>query len=462
MIFLIALPAGIFYTAGKGVCFIHVTQRDCPFVWHVVRFQRGQDMARGIPRWGVIVGVAACADLTCFADPARAEGFGLYEYGARGIALGGGMMARRADPSAIAYNPAQITSLPGTQIMVGGSVVAPGGAIESTVNGVQKTTHLRESYWALPHTYMTRQINDDWSFGVGTFSRFGLGFEYPRDWPGTNNIYEVTLLSSSLNPNLAYRVTDKLSVAAGVEALWVNLDMRKRMQAGPLTLDSNIRDATDIGWGFNVAGHYQITDAWAFGAQYRSQVRVNAHGTIRISDVATGGGIVDQRGKADASVKLPDSLAFGLSWTPQPDLSFETGAIWTRWSKFDALNININIPGRETVHSDSKKNWRDVWRLNAGVEYDALDWLSVRASYVYDQSPMPSSTQDYLSPTNDRHIWSAGAGLRWEDWGVDLTYSWVDPVSRSFKASSGVPGVVDSKMRSGYTHIVSLSASYKF
>lgn len=50
---------------------------------------------------------------------AQAEGFALSDFGARGTALAGGMVARADDPSAVAWNPAGITQLPGTQIMVG-------------------------------------------------------------------------------------------------------------------------------------------------------------------------------------------------------------------------------------------------------------------------------------------------------------------------------------------------------
>ena len=45
---------------------------------------------------------------------AQAEGFALSDFGARGTALAGGMVARADDPSAVAWNPAGITQLPGT------------------------------------------------------------------------------------------------------------------------------------------------------------------------------------------------------------------------------------------------------------------------------------------------------------------------------------------------------------
>ncbi|MFW6036528.1 MAG: hypothetical protein ACOCPS_01720, partial [Desulfonatronovibrio sp.] len=44
-------------------------------------------------------------------------GFSLYEWGARGTSMGGTMIGRADDPSAVAYNPAGITQLEGIQTM---------------------------------------------------------------------------------------------------------------------------------------------------------------------------------------------------------------------------------------------------------------------------------------------------------------------------------------------------------
>ncbi|MDL2291050.1 outer membrane protein transport protein, partial [Desulfovibrio sp. OttesenSCG-928-F20] len=162
-----------------------------------------------------------------FAGNAFAEGFALYEYSARGVALGGSMMARKPDPSAVAYNPALITQLKGTHVMAGVTAIYPKGKMRWTDpdTGEQGRTLLKNSIWYIPHGYFTHQINDDWFFGIGEFTRYGLGFEYPHDWPGRFNIYEVSLVSASLNPNIAWRATDKLSLAAGVEIVYVNLDL---------------------------------------------------------------------------------------------------------------------------------------------------------------------------------------------------------------------------------------------
>lgn len=401
------------------------------------------------------------------AGAAHAEGFALYEYSARGVALGGALMARQPDPSTVAYNPALLTKLPGVRLMGGVTLLTPEGSMRTfdPDTGTQEVSHLKNSLWAIPHAYYTHQINDKWYFGIGEFSRFGLGFEYPHDWPGRKNIYEVSLQSASLNPNIAWAATDKLSLAAGVELVYVNLDIRKRIgipaMLGGGEVDSNIQDAEDIGVGFNLAGHYQFNDKLAVGLQYRSQVRVHAHGDVEFTNLGALDPVFNaafKDGGADSTVILPDSVAGGIAWTPVPELSIEAGAIWTRWSTFRHLNIHLPDPMQP---SQNPKHWEDVWRFNVGVEYKALDWLTLRGGYVYDESPMTSAYADYLVPTNDRNIYSVGLGLNWDTWTVDLAYAYVDAKERSYTMNSAT-NVLDSKVESGHTNLFTVSVGYAF
>ena len=412
--------------------------------------------------------------LLCFlatAGTAYGEGFALYEYGARGIALGGAAMARgNPDPATVAYNPALLTKLTGTRVQAGITAILPRGKMEwNDAAGRNGTTSLKDLNWYMPHAYFTQQLNDDWFFGVGEFTRYGLGFEYPSNWPGRFNIYEVNLLTASINPNIAWKATEKLSLAAGVEIMYVTLDLRRRGAANPAApaqteFDINIKDANAWGVGGNFAFHYQFSDQWAIGAQYRSKVRVHAFGDAsfqpvgeRMSkDILNGNGITD--GTAHAAVVFPDSVAGGISFTPIPELSFEAGAVWTRWSTFRSLNISFN---NRLGQARSFKHWGDAMRWNFGVEWEALDWLTLRGGFVYDESPMREGWEDYLVPTNDRYIWSAGLGFHWDNWTVDLSAAFIDALGRRYSANRET-NVMHSRAKASDTYIYSLSVGYKF
>ena len=154
---------------------------------------------------------------------ARAEGFSITQWSARGMSLGNGLVGRADDPSAVAYNPAGITQLPGTQLMLGTVVERPSskmsGEWTNMLSGTKQytTTSIEQKTWVIPHFYVTHQMTDRAWLGVGIFSRAGLGNGYPDGWPGSSALVDVRLQTLTINPNIAFKVTDRLSLAIGAE-----------------------------------------------------------------------------------------------------------------------------------------------------------------------------------------------------------------------------------------------------
>ncbi len=420
--------------------------------------------------------------IVCHAGQALAEGFGLYEWSARSLALGGATVARkRADPSVVASNPALMTKLKGAHVMAGVSAVAPrGDMVTRDDSGSEKCTHLRDAVWALPHAYYTQQVTDRLFIGVGEFTRFGLGFDYPKNWPGRFNIYSISLQTASINPNVALAVTDSFSVAAGVEVMYFSLDLNKRKQqrispnpAVPqMEYDVDISNGDSVAVGYNLAAHLDLSDEWSVGLSYRSQMRHKAKGDNEFSlvngaaiDAVAGPGVAESifnanfhDGRVRGNVTLPESIAFGVAYQPREDLSFEAGAIWTRWGRFKNLTIDFDDP--MNISSTEHKDWKNAWRLNFGVEYDVNDWLTLRAGYIFDQSPMTEQYEDYLVPTDDRNIYSIGAGFRYEQWTFDLAYAYIDARSRHYRTNYETH-TWEGKSN-GDTSIYSLSVGYEF
>ena len=413
---------------------------------------------------------------------AHAEGFALYEWSARGIALSGALTARTPDASAVAYNPALITKLKGTHIMGGLSTVTPRGTVRFTEkSGVKGSAKPDTSTWYVPHFYMTTELSDRWTIGVGQFSRFGLGFSYNNNWPGRFAIYDVSLQTASINPVIAWKATDDLSIAVGVEAQYLRLDMNKRGLARiPSTpysfeVDSDISGATNIGFGFNVAAHYQITDQWAIGAQYRSAIKQRAEGEnefrlmdrrnvpAAIPDATLMNGFKDS--DVRGTVIMPESVNVGISYEPNEQWSFEANAIWTRWSSFRTLRIHFSEPQKsaraDSEVSESKKHWSDAWRLAFGAEYKPLNWLALRVGFAWDQSPMTEHYSDYLVPSDDRFSVSVGAGFKYDNWTLDIAYSMVDIQDRRWRDNDET-GTLKSRTKNAETHVASVSFGYSF
>ena len=141
--------------------------------------------------------------------------------------MGGAMIGRADDPSAVVANPAGITQLEGEQFLAGATVVAPSAEININGGG-GNSGDLSGSIWALPAMYYTRQMSDHYWVGLGMYSRVGLGTEYADQdhWAGRYNCSYAALREISFNPNLAMKLTDALSLAVGVEVAYLQFDFR--------------------------------------------------------------------------------------------------------------------------------------------------------------------------------------------------------------------------------------------
>jgi len=408
-----------------------------------------------------------------------AAGFALYEGSARGLVLGAGLTATADDPSAVFYNPAGITQLKGMQTMVGVTAINPGLtvatvgeftiALTPTITGTtSRQTDMENNWFFPPHAYFTQQINDRFSWGLGLFSRFGLGTEFPLTWPGRYNSTKATIQSLELNPNIAFKINDQLSVAAGLSAMWFNANLQRMLDTRGVPpavgggADTHFElDGDSWGWGFNLAVHYKPCDWFSAGISYRSRVEQELEGDVKVSRQIPAVNIVNMSGEAD--IKLPSEIFAGVAFKPLKTLTIGGGIYWTEWSTYDQLEVRFARPFGPTgaTSSRSVKDWDDVFRYMIGVEWNVTPNWDLRLSYAFDESPVVDAHIDYILPDSDRHQFTIGGGWHSGPWTVDLAYMYILFEDRDIAARPG-DYILQGKVEDGYAHLISFSLGYKF
>lgn len=368
--------------------------------------------------------------------------------------MGEAYMFAEGDPSVLAYNPAGITRLQGSWISGGLSYINPRGRVD--FNGAMsggETWSNTEAPGYVPNMYYVRQQNDKLWWGIGVFSRFGNSTEYEPTWPGRYSSYLAKITGVTLQPTIAYKVTPKLSVAAGADINYIKLDIKKRIPYQKLTgvagpdVDFELT-GDNIAWGWLLGLNYDITDSTSFAAVYRSKITQNmdADANLSLSSFSTG---------AHGTVTLPDSLSLGLGHKFNDKTRVELGAIYTKWSTYDKLEMvfDKNLPKSTDI-----KDWKDVWRYQFGIEHKINDSWSILGGYAYDNSPMPDETMDFMVPTGDRQTISIGFKKRSGNselafaWG----YMWIKDRVVSGTKYSPVPTDY-ANVRDNTAHILSLS-----
>lgn len=386
-------------------------------------------------------------------------GFALYEYSARGTAMGGATMANTAEAASLAINPALITELEGTQAQVGLTMVTADA--KTTVAGQSRT--LKNDIWYLPNFFITKKWSDQVSLGLGGFSRYGLGGEYKNweNWPGSQLAYKVKLETFSFTPTIAVKANDEISIAMGLEAMVIGFSQNSTLQPGQLA-NATAYDisGSGISWGGNFSFIYrpQWAEKWALGAMYRSKVKQNLSGRLHANMEFPLKNIYD--GNAEGAISLPDSISAGISFRPTEQWTLEAGIVGTFWSAYDQILIEYKEM-EETPSIHNKKNYKDVYRLNFGTEYLLNANWAVRAGYVFDKSPINSHAMDTLVPVDDRHIASVGVGYKTNNWSLDLAYAHIFAKDLKGQATS-LFNNAPMQYTDGKSDMVGITFGYKF
>ncbi len=411
--------------------------------------------------------------MVCWPWQAWAAGYGVYEWSARGNALGGAMVARDADPSAVAYNPAAITDLPGNQLQIGATAIAPTATMDARSSDLEDMD-FEDSVWGLPTFYYTRQLSDHYWFGLGMFSRVGLGTEYEDQdtWVGRYNCSYAAIKSVSINPNLALKFSDAFSLAIGVDATYLdfgyNTTIDPTFQRNPSTTATDIRQEISAdGWayGMNLGARYRPYDWLAFGILWRSEIQLTVEGDVDF----TRKGVIEPESillndtGVSGTEPIPESVTMGVMVKPMDRLSLEFDAVWTNWSAYETLVIEYDDPLFGVLdEAKGTKRWSNTWRFQFGAEYALTDDLDLRAGYVYDQSPVNDDYEDFAVPCTDRQIVTLGAGWRFADaWAVDVSYGYLWMKDRDYEARPD-DGIVELTREDAHAHMAGMSLTYKF
>lgn len=388
--------------------------------------------------------LAALAVGVAFSSAAHAAGFMLTEQsaGALGRAYAG-VGVDGTDLSGVYYNPATMTLHPGTQIQAGFVAVGLDLAFEGFDNqtGTDRITENGQyNTQAIPHGYISHQLNDSVWLGLAMTVPFGMGTEYDNDWAWGNRGISAEVLTFDFNPNVAWKISDKLSLGAGMSIQYAAADLKMRKdvvsgmpQAGGF--DSEI-DADSIAWGFNVGLMWSPLDNLRFGLSYRSKINHNADGDLTLDNftgnAAALGSIMGKTYDATATISTPAWAMATAAWDVNDLLSLYATFRWTDWSSFDELVIDggtVNIPGQGDQHIGStvQNKWQDTYLFSVGTDLRFTNWWTFRAGIGYETSPVDDPTyRTAIIPDADRWWFALGSSFQATDnMQIDVSAAWL-------------------------------------
>ena len=407
---------------------------------------------------------------------AFAAGFGIYEASARGNAVGDSLVGDTGDATANYYNPANIAFSTNIQFAAGVTFIHPFCDVE--VNH-RPQNRMDPGWFTVPTTFFTIPLPADFAIGWGNYTEYGLGTHYHTGWDLAADTQQTTMRQVTLNPNLAYKFTDRFSASVGVRESWIQFENYKQPYNGeyyagvaPFNLKTHLK-GEDWATGWNAAMNFKATDDLSFGLVYRSRIRHKVRGDFDMTGnvgqypAAAAARLfgASAHSRASAWLTLPQSLTFGANYKVTDRYRIGTAVTWTDWSCID--KIDFKIPNGPGGGNTLPLHWKDTIRVGFGMEYDLLEWLTVRCGYTFDEDPTSKEHSTTMLPCGDRHIIGSGLGFKLaENLWLDLGYSFIRMNNEHYMVSySKIDGTTGQKRystRNGHSHLVSASLRCSF
>ncbi len=366
--------------------------------------------------------------LALAAVPSQGAGFAIFEQGARGMGFAGAFTAQANDPSAIFHNAAGIAFLKGKRIYLGGTVIAPSSDFTGADPFPGAVTEKGNAGISVPPAFdYTQQLSERMVVGIGLHVPFGLKTEWQDAdaYSGRFISKRAELKGFSVNPTVAFKLADRLSVGGGVDIRFSSVALDRNLAAiNPFTFkvvdvaSVNLKSATKTGIGFNLGILAKPSDPLSIGVSYRHKVKTNYSGDATFTRLSTGNvqldSLVAQRVPAGAipvstSVEFPAILSGGVAykwndWVAEGDVN------WYQWSTFG--NLPLRFEGRDDLSGVIPEEYKNTLQYRFGLERRLNESWTVRGGYFYDESPTPAASVGPLLPDADRH--GACAGFTWK------------------------------------------------
>ncbi len=346
--------------------------------------------------------LAATLVLAGCANFAHAAGFALIEQNASGLGNAyAGQAAAATDASTIFFNPAGMTYLPDRQLVVAGHLIKPQAEFSGTVTPAIGGGNGGDAggLALVPNAYLAFRLTPDVHLGVGMNAPFGLKTEYDTTWKGRTQAVKSELKTINLNPSIAWKASESLSLGAGLSIQYAEATLTN--SAGGAGLATVKGD--DYGWGYNLGALWQASAATRIGLAYRSEVKQTLTGDVGFSTVTT------LNGPVNAGLTLPDSASLSLFHKLSPKWDLLADVTWTGWSAFKELRI---VRNGGAVLAVTAENWDDSYRYALGANYHLNDKLTLRGGVAFDETPVSDAFRTARIPDEDRTWIAFGAQYR--------------------------------------------------
>lgn len=306
---------------------------------------------------------------------ASAEGYQINTLSARQLGMGHTGVAMKLGAESMIFNPAGLAFSSKT-LDIAGSVTGIKAVATAKIGGESYST---DNGISTPLSFNTAfKVYDNLQVGLSFFTPYGSSINWTKNWPGAVLNQRVDLKVYTIQPTVAWKITPRLSVGAGLMLAWGSVDLDKGL-VGASTMDAalgllaatglaqtmgidpayrfgqtspagvNLKGKSRMAVGVNVGAMFDISDRVSVGASFRTKMTMKVNsGDASVEYANEIARVILEKdlniinsANFSASMPCPYVLAFGTSWKPADRLTLALDAQLTGWKTYKELNIDF-------------------------------------------------------------------------------------------------------------------------
>ncbi len=408
---------------------------------------------------------------------ASAEGYQVNTLSAKQLGMGHTGVSQKLNSESVWFNPAAAAYQEQKFTVAGGFTGIAATAKWTSLNDYMNPTQSAESDNSLStplYLNLNYKVTDDLAVGLNVNTPYGSSMNWGDSWAGAHLIQSIKLSSYSVQPTVSYKLfNDKLSIGAGLMVSWGNFELSRSMfKVGEETnadvatilegalsglkspeeiaaakaeitnannnplVSATLGGDAGVTFGVNVGLMYDINPRWSLGMSYRSKMLMsvdkghasldyfNSTATLALANNFAG----MDTGSFSASLPMPSTLSLGATFRPTDRWSLSAEFQWVQWSAYDSLVVTFNEKGLEGYNQDAPKNYSNTMITRVGAEYLATEWLTARAGFYVDESPVASDYLNPETPSMTKAGFTCGVSvmpLSNKNFSIDLAYGYI-------------------------------------
>lgn len=408
-----------------------------------------------------------------------AAGFHIAEHSAQAMGMGNAVVAQIDTPAATFFNPAGLAQVKGFDMELGVTYVTPGAWYKGQVPGedFEAQVDATRGHFFLPNLHAAYRFHDIVALGIGLYAPFGLTNEWPdevtvggetRSWWGRGIIRKISLETVYLTPSVGIQAHPRVLIGAGFSVVKGAVTMDRAV-----TSSADLADDIDVklsGEDYGFCGTFGllfkvVPDLLNFGFAFRQGASMSFEGKAAFTKDGSPDNIpaglrtrlLDSNVQAD--LNIPHVIALGFSVFPMTGLSIGLGTdivLWESYEKLEAIFFDERGNENTDLRLSEPKEWENSYTIRVGAEYAVSPQLDVRVGFLYDKTPVPTTTVGPELGDSTRVDFTLGAGYTMSGFRVDLAYMYVQALGVDTSEVTPLVGSYGAN-----AHLLGLSLGYQ-